>query len=230
MPGRWRVGTTRIQGVVVDACWRPADDRHSGDVHDVIDLHDGRVAVVIGDVAGKGLHASIHAERLTAVVRSRLRQDVDLVAVFAELDEVTQDAGDEMIATMITAVIDPVSRRVAIINAGHLPLVVADLGGGRILDGIASPPIGVSAARSVVEHPLERDAALFAVTDGLLERRGASLEQGMEIFVAVCREGTVATSSAVEVAARLTSQLGQPSDDATVVSVRLVDAPVPLLQ
>jgi len=127
-------------------------------------------------------------------------------------------------------VIDPSSRRVLIMNAGHLPLIVADLGGGRILDGIANAPIGVSTARSIVEHPLDRDAALFAATDGLLERRGASLDEGMQVFVAACREGTVATSSAVEVAARLTAQLGQPSDDATVLSVRLVDAPVPVFQ
>lgn len=227
MPGRWRVGTTRIQGVVVDACWRPADDRHSGDFHDVIDLHDGRVAVVVGDVAGKGLHASIHAERLTAVVRRRLREDADLSTVLSELDAVTVDAGDEMIATMVTAVIEPSSRRVLIMNAGHLPLVVADLGGGRALDSIANPPIGVPAKRSVVEHPLDRDAALFSATDGLLERRGASLD-GMHVFVSACREGAVATSSAVEVAARVTAQLGQPSDDATVLSVRLLDAPAPL--
>ncbi len=224
MPGRWRVGSTRIQGVVVDACWRPAVDTHCGDFHDVIDLHDGRVAVVIGDVAGSGLDASIHAERLTAVVRSRLREDVDLAPVLAELDVVTHATSDELLVTMIVAVIDPTARTVQLLNAGHLPLVACGLGGSHVLDGGANPPIGVSAERAVIEHSLERDAVLYATTDGLLERRWSSLENGLRIFLAACVDGSLATASAVEVAALVTDELGQPSDDATVLSVRLLDA------
>src|SRR4051812_18742665 len=123
MPGRWRVGSTRIQGVVVDACWRPVADAHCGDFHDVIDLHDGRVAVVVGDVAGSGLDASVHADRITAVVRSRLREDVDLAPVLAELDVVTNATSDELLVTMIVAIVDPAARTVQLLNAGHLPLV-----------------------------------------------------------------------------------------------------------
>jgi serine phosphatase RsbU (regulator of sigma subunit) len=208
----------------VDACWRPAVDTHCGDFHDVIDLHDGRVAVVIGDVAGSGLEASIHAERLTAIVRSRLREDVDLVALLAELDVVTHATSDELLVTMIVAVIDPAAGAVQLLNAGHLPLVATGLSGGRYLDGDTNPPIGVSPARAIVEHLLERDGVLYAATDGLLERRWSSLEEGMRIFVDACVEGSVATASAVEVAALVTEDLGQPSDDATVLSVRLLDA------
>jgi serine phosphatase RsbU (regulator of sigma subunit) len=224
MPGRWRVGTTRIQGVVVDACWRPAADTHCGDFHDVIDLHDGRVAVVIGDVAGTGLDASIHAERLTAVVRSRLREDVDLGPVLAELDVVTHATNDELLVTMIVAVIDPAGGAVRLLNAGHLPLVATGLSGGRYLDGDPNPPIGVSCERTIAEHALERDAVLYAATDGLLERRWSSLDDGLRIFVDACVEGSVATASAVEVAALVTDEVGQPSDDATVLSVRVLDA------
>ena len=224
MPGRWRVGSTRIQGVVVDACWRPAVDAHCGDFHDVIDLHDGRVAVVVGDVAGFGLDASIHAERLTAVVRSRLREAVDLSPMLAELDVVTHATSDELLVTMIVAIIDPVVRTVQLLNAGHLPLVAAGLGGGRFVDGDPNPPIGVSSERTTIEYALERDAVLYATTDGLVERRGASLDDGLRVFVDACVDGSVATASAVEVAARVTERLGQPSDDATVISVRVLDA------
>jgi serine phosphatase RsbU (regulator of sigma subunit) len=223
MPGRWRVGSTRIQGVVVDACWRPAVDAHCGDFHDVIDLHDGCVAVVIGDVAGSGLDAWMHAERLTAVVRSRLREEVDLEPVLAELDVATHAAKDELLVTMVVAVIDPSSRSVQLVNAGHLPPVATGLGGGRFVDGDPNPPLGVSCVRSVIEHELERDGVLYAATDGLVERRWSTLDEGLRVFVDACVEGTVATASAVEVAARITEQLGQPSDDATVVSVRLLD-------
>jgi serine phosphatase RsbU (regulator of sigma subunit) len=223
MPARWRVGSTRIQGVVVDACWRPAVDAHCGDFHDVIDLHDGCVAVVVGDVAGAGLDASIHAERLTAVVRSRLREDVDLGPVLAELDVVTHATNEELLVTMIVAIVDPTARTVQLLNAGHLPPVAAGLGGGHFVDGDANPPIGVSSERSIIEHVLERDAVLFAMTDGLVERRWSALDEGLRVFVDACLDGSVATASAVEVAARVTEQLGQPSDDATVLSVRLLD-------
>jgi len=212
-----------MQGVVVDACWRPAVDTHCGDFHDVIDLHDGRVAVVVGDVAGSGLDASIHAERLTAVVRSRLREDVALGPVIAELDVVTHATSDELLVTMIVAVIDPTVGAVQLLNAGHLPIVATGLGGGRYLDGDPDPPIGVSSERSIVECTLERDGVLYASTNGLLERRWSSLDDGLRIFVNACVDGSVATASAVEVAALVTDELGQPSDDATVLSVRLLD-------
>ncbi|MEA3055445.1 MAG: hypothetical protein QOD30_877 [Actinomycetota bacterium] len=224
MPARWRVGSTRIQGVVVDACWRPAVDTHCGDFHDVIDLHDGRVAVVVGDVAGSGLDASIHAERLTAVVRSRVREDVDLASVVAELDAVTHATSDELLVTMIVAIVDSTARTVQLLNAGHPPLVATGLGGGRFVDDGTNAPIGVSSERSIVELALERDAVLYVMTDGLVERRWSPLEDGLQVFVDACLDGSVATASAVEVAARVTEQLGQPSDDATVISVRLLDA------
>src|SRR5436853_328051 len=121
MPGRWRVGSTRMQGVVVDACWRPALDADCGDFHDVIDLRDGCVAVVVGDVAGSGVDASAHAERVTAIVRSRLREDLGLPAVLAELDVVTHAMSDELLVTMAVAVVDPVARTVRLMNAGNLP-------------------------------------------------------------------------------------------------------------
>ena len=224
MPGRWRVGSTRMQGVVVDACWRPAVDTHCGDFHDVIDLHDGRVAVVVGDVAGSGLDASIHADRLTAVVRSRLREDVDLAPVLAELDVVTHATSNELLVTMIVAIIDPIARTTQLLNAGHLPIVASGLSGSRFVNGVANPPIGVSSERTIVELVLERDAVLYAMTDGLVERRWSPLDDGLQVFVDACLDGSVATASAVEVAARVTEQLGQPSDDATVLSVRLLDA------
>ena len=213
-----------MQGVVVDACWRPAVDTHRGDFHDVIDLHDGRVAVVVGDVAGSGLDASIHAERLTAVVRSRLREDVDLGPVLAELDVVTHATSDELLVTMVLAIIDPAARTAVLLNAGHQPVFATGLGGGELVDGDSNPPIGVSSERATVERVLERDAALFVMTDGLVERRWSTLDEGVRVFVDACLDGSVATASAVEVAARVTEQLGQPDDDATVLSVRLLDA------
>lgn len=224
MPGRWRVGSTRIQGVVVDACWRPAADTHCNDFHDVIDLHDGRVAIVVGDVAGTGLDASLHAERLTAAVRRRLREDVGIAPVLADLDALTHSTGGEMLVAMIMMIVDPVARSVQLLNAGHLPLVASGLGGSEVINGAANPPIGVPSERSIVEHVLERDAVLYATTDGLVERRWSKFDDGLRIFVDACLDGSVATASAVEVAARVTEQLGQPSDDATVVSVRLLDA------
>jgi serine phosphatase RsbU (regulator of sigma subunit) len=198
-------------------------DIHCGDFHDVIDLHDGRVAVVIGDVAGSGLDASIHAERLTAVVRSGLREDAGLGSVLAELDVVTHTTSDELLVTLIVAIVDPTTRWVQLVNAGHLPPVATGLGGGRFVDGEPNPPVGLSCERSTIEHELERDGVLYAATDGLLERRWSSLDHGLRTFVNACVDGSVATASAVEVAALVTDELGQPADDATVLSVRLLD-------
>ena len=221
MPARWRIATTRLESLALEACWRPMEGDTAGDFHEVVDLRDGRVAVVVGDAPGFGRAAAALAEDLRAGLRRRFAESNDAAHVLSELDVALSRRGDELIATAACAVVDPQTRTIDVVNAGHLPLVVAEGSSVELLDGWADPPLGVAAERQTVRHRLPPDSAVFLYTDGLIERRGTGLDESLEALVAACRGIGGVTAWASEFARRATARFGQPTDDATVVSLQL---------
>lgn len=210
-----------MHSVAVEACWRPMEGDSAGDFHEIVDLRDGRVAIVVGDAPGFGPAAAAVAEDLRAHLRRGFADRVDATAVLAGID-VALDARDEgLIATAACAVVDPDGRSVDVVNAGHLPLLVVDGSGVELLDGPADPPLGITAPRRVVRRELRDDTALFLYTDGLIERRGTPLDESLDALVVACAGIGGARAWASEVARRATRIFGQPTDDATVVSLRL---------
>lgn len=195
-----------------------------GDFHDIIDLNDGRAAIVIGDVAGFGPAAAEHADELQAEVHRLFRRTVEPPEVLSLLDTHVERAGSYV--TMACAVVDPAARTLSMASAGHPPVLRTDGVESTLLDGIVGPPLGVPAPRRMAEYPLVGDTALFLYTDGLVERRERSLEETLDELVDAGRGLHGATASAAELARRLTARLGQPADDATVVSVRVLGAGV----
>jgi hypothetical protein len=193
----------------------------AGDFHDIIDLKDGRVAVVVGDAPGFGPSAAAIAEDLRSELRRAFRVTDDLATVLGLLDERMRTHGDEVIATAACAVVDPMARSVRVANAGHLPLLFTDGGRVEVFDGPSDPPLGIAARRRTASRTLDQHTALFMYTDGLVERRGTPLDESLAALVSACEGIGEAASWAPEFARRATDMFGQPSDDATVVSVRL---------
>ena len=222
MPGNWRTGTTHLQSVVVDACWRPMAGDEAGDFHDIVDLKDGRVAVVVGDAPGFGPAAAAIAEDLRAELRRGFRETADVAEVLRRLDVRLQETGDhEVIATAACAVIDPHAGAVHVASAGHLPLLFCRGSTVELLHEPLDPPLGITTARRAVARPLHQDATLFLYTDGLIERRGVALDAALVGLAKACEELGREGVGAPAVIRWATAQFGQPTDDATVVSVRL---------
>src|SRR5581483_8359763 len=140
MPARWRIATTRLQSLAVEACWRPMEGDTAGDFHEMVDLRDGRVALVVGDAPGFGPEAAALAEDLRAALRRRFGHTSDPGAVLSELDATLSNRSDDLIATAACAVVDPEASTVDIVNARHLPPVVAVTSGIALLDGWADLP------------------------------------------------------------------------------------------
>ncbi|MFP5319093.1 MAG: PP2C family protein-serine/threonine phosphatase [Acidimicrobiia bacterium] len=222
MPGRWRVGTTRLQSIVLEACWRPMTGDEAGDFHEVIDLKDGRVAIVVGDAPGYGPPAAAIADALRTELRRGFRASDDVPRIFAAADDQLQASGDEVIATAACALVDPAGGVVQVVNAGHPPLVLAGRESVELVDGEPDPPLGLGGARRARVRPLPPDAALFLYTDGLIERRGAGLDQALETLVSICEGLPMAGGTAIEFARRATSAFGPPTDDVTVLSAQVV--------
>ncbi|WP_101256881.1 ATP-binding SpoIIE family protein phosphatase [Streptomyces barkulensis] len=178
-----------------------------GDWFDVIELPGHRTALVVGDVMGRGLRAAVAMGELRTAVRTLALLDLEPAEVLGALDEIARglgasrdgrggrdghcgpaaDLSEVYLATCVYAVYDPVTRRCTFANAGHLPPVLVeprDDGGEQsalLLEVPRGVPLGVGGEpfeETEVELP---DGALLALyTDGLVESRHQSLDEGLQ--------------------------------------------------
>ncbi|MFE9875840.1 SpoIIE family protein phosphatase [Streptomyces sp. NPDC005784] len=170
----------------------PAQAGVGGDWYDVIPLPGTRVALVVGDVVGHGLHAAATMGRLRTAVHNFAALDLPPDELLAHLDDlitrIDQDAaavGDtEAItgATCLYAVYDPVSGRCVLARAGHPgPALVSPDGSVTFPDIPVAPPLGVGGGLPVetAELRLAADSRLVLYTDGLVEARGRDIDIGL---------------------------------------------------
>jgi hypothetical protein len=228
----WRTTTVQMQSVVVEACWRPVGA--GGDLHEVVDLRDGRVAIVVGDVTDVGNEPAAAAEDLRALIRRTLCTTRDPHLLLVGLDAAVRELGGT--ACVICAVVDPAARVIRVSNAGGLPLVFVEGVTVELYDGGSGPLLGRNGeARHETARALRPDTAMFAFTDGLVDHPELSRRDAIDALLQASHGMAGASAWASEFARRATGIFGQPRDDATVVSVRLgveaaptAESPVPL--
>jgi serine phosphatase RsbU (regulator of sigma subunit) len=158
-----------------------------GDWYDVMHLDDHRIAFVVGDVSGRGLRAATTMAELRYAVRAYAMQGDAPDTILAKVSRLIDVGRDGHFATAVCGVLDLETRVLTIANAGHPePLLVADdsVGGkqARFVATQIGPPLGVRKGGSYVESTLTipMNGTLLAYTDGLVERRGETLDIGLE--------------------------------------------------
>ncbi len=188
-------GAPRQSAVEVAYRYLPAGDRVGvgGDWYDVIPLSGARVALVVGDVVGHGIHAAATMGRLRTAVRTLADIDLPPDELLTHLDDIvlrlsgeTSDdvdgeAAGDLGATCLYAVYDPVSRHFTLARAGHLPpaLVTPD-GTAEILDLPPGPPLGLGGVPfEAAEFELPEGSLLALYTDGLVESRDHDVDAGL---------------------------------------------------
>ncbi|WNO76874.1 SpoIIE family protein phosphatase [Streptomyces sp. AM8-1-1] len=164
-----------------------------GDWYDVIPLSGARVALVVGDVVGHGIHAAATMGRLRTAVRTLADIDLPPDELLTHLDDVvirlaaeasaevdTESAGD-IGATCLYAVYDPVASRCTLARAGHvLPAVVNRDGTVDFLDLPAGPPLGLGGLPfETAEVDLPEGSLIALYTDGLIEALDHDIEAGL---------------------------------------------------
>ncbi|TDC63453.1 ATP-binding SpoIIE family protein phosphatase, partial [Streptomyces hainanensis] len=204
----------QLQGqIAVDVAsrYRPAAGRLGvgGDWFDVVPLSGTRVALVIGDVVGHGVHASATMGRLRTAVRTLADVDLppdellthldDLVSHLAEQEEAADPTAatiGEVGATCLYAVYDPVSRICAMASAGHPPPVITGPDGTAIpVDISPGPPLGVGGLPFEATQVRLPEGSLIALsTNGLITPRGRAIEQGQRLM----HEALAAPASTLE--------------------------------
>ncbi|MEU2718204.1 SpoIIE family protein phosphatase [Streptomyces sp. NPDC007205] len=181
----------------LDVAYRylPAQAGVGGDWFDVIPLSGTRVALVVGDVVGHGLHAAATMGRLRTAVHNFASLDMPVEELLGRLDELVAQIDAEEAApaedghAMITgatcqyAVYDPTSGQLALATAGHPgPAVVRPDGTVDFPRLPVSPPLGLGAGLPVetAELTVPEGSRLVLYTDGLIEDRTRDLDAGLE--------------------------------------------------
>jgi PAS domain S-box-containing protein len=214
-----------VPGVELAARFRAgsAEADVGGDWYDVFTLPDGRVVLVVGDVMGKGVVAAAGMGRLRSALRALAHANPLPEAVLQGLDRVfTATEGADQIATLVYLLVNPVARRAAVGGAGHLPLVLRRAGQPpELVDaGSGSTPLGWPEPRAQRTLELGPGDVLIGLTDGLVERRGADLDEGLaEVLAQVEQEDGSLDALAERIStALLDDAVGR--DDATLLAVR----------
>jgi serine phosphatase RsbU (regulator of sigma subunit)/anti-sigma regulatory factor (Ser/Thr protein kinase) len=170
----------------VAATYRPGgtDAAVGGDWYDVITLGAGRTALVIGDVMGRGVRAAAVMGQLRTAVRAYARLDLPPHEVLQLLDGLAAEIDPNQIATCVYAVHDPNEGRLVYASAGHLPILVRDPDGTvHRADESTGPPLGTGGwLHTSASVPFGEGSAAVLYTDGLVERRDADIDQGIEVL------------------------------------------------
>ncbi len=154
-----------------------------GDWYESIALPGGRVALVVGDVAGHGVRAAVTMGRLRTAIHTLAMLELPPAESLQQLDELMHTLGEREphFATCAYAVFDAVSGNCEVAVAGHLPpLLVHPDGSNELLDVPPAPPLGIGDGDVESRQFQVEDGSLFVLyTDGLVENRDRDISDGL---------------------------------------------------
>ncbi|MEZ5407666.1 MAG: SpoIIE family protein phosphatase [Acidimicrobiales bacterium] len=206
-----------------------------GDWYESTDLPDGRVFVAVGDIVGHGAVAAASMGRLRVLANVCALEATDAADLLRRLEARASWMVDAFASTAWFGLFDPATRLLSFASAGHPPayLVGNEAGLGplteapeaagtvRVRQLVCSPNVpllvrpGGLKAGAVVRLP--PGATLVVYTDGLIERRGETLDAGMGRLEAVLHDLAVGPVRPDRVWATMEERVGSPSDDDTIV-------------
>lgn len=204
-----------------------------GDYYDFISLDGGRLAVVIADVAGKGLPAALIMPAVKIALRTLAARPLSIGEILRELDATFLDnLPPASYFTLFYGVLDPDGRQMVFANAGHLPALHlrARTGEAAWLEA-EGPAVGLldhNAVFATAVVQFEPGDLFVFYTDGITEAEEASgLDFGRDRIAAIVREhrgqSAEAIVAAVHGAVDAFRGPGPRSDDATVIVARVPD-------
>ncbi len=210
----------KVPGVAMAARYVPsAEDVVGGDWYDLVLLPGGKLAVVLGDVAGHGLAAAAVTAQLRHALRAHLLRAAGPAAALSLINEVTGALLPGEMATVVVAELDPRTGEVIVASAGHLPALHAHGGGAEYVAGGRGPALGVLDAPTYAEArlTLSGDDRLVLFSDGLVERGRGGLERGLAALSEAVVAGPVAPEPLLE---SVLGALAPPNtDDVTVLAL-----------
>ena len=217
----------RIQGYDVAGVNIPTLEI-GGDYYDFLPLRDGRLAVVVADVSGKGMAAALIMATFRAALRSELRRTDSVESVIRGVDELLLESIDpSRYVTALYGILDPASGEFRYVNCGHTPPLLLRADGTTECLERGRPALGmpIAAAEDSGSVWLERGDTLVVYTDGVVELcDGSDAEFGVARLEQVVRSRCDFSADAIvrEVRRATLDFCARPAyeDDFTLVVVK----------
>lgn len=227
----------RVPGMEISAVCNPSRDV-GGDLYDFLALPDGKVGIVVADVSGKGVPASLYMTLTKGLLDSITEHKTDPGEALREVNRHLYDVcRRKTFVTMFLAVIDPARRTLSYARAGHNPTIIYRSGGasGSKTWMLKSPGMGLGLnsgkifdqSLQVETIQLERGDKLFFYSDGITEAMNAKRDEyGEDRLIAMAERtnGLNAEQSRDALMADVAEFLGQgqPQDDQTLVVLQVL--------
>jgi chemotaxis family two-component system sensor kinase Cph1 len=189
-----------------------------GDWYDVTVLPDGRVVLMVGDVAGHGMGVAAITAQMRHALRAYLVNEGSASTALRRLGTLIGALLPGKLATVVAAELDPATGSARVTSAGHLPILHLSADGGRLLHEATGPALGVDVARDYTEVTVDLAPgdALVLYSDGLVEERGVHLLRSLEAL----RERAAAGSRDPDgLCERLLAGAPATRDDVTVLAL-----------
>ena len=216
----------KCPGIELAARYVAAEERMvGGDWYDVFNAPSGDLWIVVGDVVGHGLAAAVVMGRIRSALRAYTLLDLPPEEVLRLVDRKVCHFEIDSLATVACAVATPPFDTLRVALAGHPPPAVALPGQPTVLASVKpGPPLGVgtSYARSSTSIALGPETVIAFYTDGLVERRGESIDDGLQRLCDVTTAGP-ANMVARDIMRGLVGSAA-PDDDIALVVLRRLDA------
>ncbi|MGA9746067.1 MAG: SpoIIE family protein phosphatase [Nocardioides sp.] len=181
-----------------------------GDFYDVVPLADDRVVVFVGDVMGRGVGAASAMAQMRSAIRTLIAVDPEPGFVMTSLDKLFAQYDLQRLVTVAYGIADPVREELHVVNAGHLPPLVvhADETSSEVATDETLLLGAGGGSRTVLTVPFVAGDTLLMFSDGLVERREESLDEGQRRL-----RDRVATLNGEDLSASLGRLVDEVRDD-----------------
>lgn len=189
-----------------------------GDWYDIVAAGPDRYVIGIGDVVGRGLHAAVTMGELRHAFAALISRTDSLSAIVENLDHFAQNVEGARLSTLVAASYEPSTGNLELISAGHMPPMVHRFDGVVTQLPNGGPPLGLGekVKRSTIKTSLGEGESLWLYTDGLVERRGESVDVGLDRLRTAIKQSLALDS--VAALREVYEALGRPvTDDVAVV-------------
>lgn len=190
-----------------------------GDFYDVIRLDDDRVAVVVGDIEGHSLHSATVMATVRHSLSAYLLAGRPPGVALDLLDHVLRQSHPDTTATVCCVVLTR-DGRATIANGGHLPPILKSSHATQAVPARGTL-LGTDGQRSEMRVHVAPGDTIVQFTDGLVERRGHSIAEGLSEATTVVRHAPAAVEAICDELLDGLSPARSAADDIAIVAVRL---------
>jgi serine phosphatase RsbU (regulator of sigma subunit) len=202
-----------------------------GDWYDVVARPDGAVVLIAGDAVGRGIGAATAMGQLRSAIAALVGSGADPARALESLDRFATTIAGGAFATCALVIIDAASETITYTCAGHMPpLIVSPDGATKYLDDLQDPPLATirRRARRFGVHSLPVGSTLMLFTDGLVERRAESIDNGLERLArAASRLRDLSVDDMCDAIVGELVETDRQTDDVAIVLARLLAAGKP---